>query len=403
LLAVYVGVTLVNWPSQWIEDEGCYLQFAHNLSQGRYALASEDYLSKGPGYPLVLAAWNATGLPPQWARFGNAGLLFLATVFFAHFMALYVPRRWAVGTAWALGLHVPLYIALGKLLTESLAVCLVCGAYFAAAAALRTGSRAATLCAGLLWGWLALTKVLFGYVLLAGLIVYVLAALISRQRGQFRRIAAIYLIGLVATTPYLAYTFHLTGRVFYWASCGGWQSYWMSTPYSEEWGDWFHPADVQNRPELARHRPFFDSIAHLSPVEKDSALRRQAIDNIRAHPAKYLRNVAANVSRMWFSFPYSYTPQKLTTLFYVLPNSLLLAALAMAAVVLCVLRPAGVGDCHLVLVFMGLTLGGSALVSAYARMLDPVVPGAYFLVGLAAYAAWNQCSGGRPQTPCQAE
>ena len=385
-----------NWPSQWVGDEGRYLQFADNLSQGRYALASDDYLCNGPGYPLVLAAWNATGLPPQWARFGNAGFLFLAIVFFAHFMALYVPRRWAVGTAWALGLHVPLYTALGKLMTESLAVCLVCGACFAAGVALRTGSRTATLCAGLLLGWLALTKVFFGYVLLGGLIFYVLAAFICRQRGQFRRMAAIYLIGLLATTPYLAYTFHLTGKVFYWASCGGRQLYWMSTPYDEEWGDWFHPADVRQRPELARHRPFFDSIADLSPLEKDAALRRQAIDNIKAHPAKFLRNVAANVTRMWFSFPYSYTPQKLTTLFYVLPNSFLLSGLAIAAVVLWVRRPAGVGDCHLVLVFMGLTLGGSALLSADPRMLDPVVPGAYFLVGLAAHAAWRVWAGTPP-------
>jgi hypothetical protein len=390
LLAIYVGVTLVNWPSQWIGDEGCYLQFAHNLSQGRYALANDDYLCKGPGYPLVLAAWNATGLPSQWARFGNAGFLFLATVFFAHFMALYVPRRWAIGTAWAMGLHVPLYVGLGQLMTENLAVCLICGAFFAAAVALRTGSRTATVCAGLLLGWLALTRVFFGYLLLAGLLCYALAAAIAWQRRQLRRMAAIYLIGLVATTPYLAYTFHVTGRVFYWASCGGWQSYWMSTPYSEEWGDWFLPADVQYRPELARHRPFFNSIADLSPLEKDSALRRQAIDNIKAHPAKYLRNVAANVSRIWFSFPYSYTPQKLTTLFYVLPNSLLLSALAFAAVVLCVRRPAGVGDCHLVLVFMGLAFGGSVLLSAYARMLDPIVPEAYFLVGLAAHAVWKK-------------
>jgi hypothetical protein len=390
LLVVYLGVTLVNWPSQWIDDEGRYLLFARNLSHGCYALAGDDYLSNGPGYPLLLAAWNATGLPPQGARFCNAGFLFLAVALFAHFMALYVPRRWALGTAWALGLHVPLYTALGKLMTESLAVCLVCGVCFAAGAALRTGSRAATLCAGLLFGWLALTKVFFGYVLLGGLIFYVLAAIVSRQRGQFRRMAAVYLIGLLATTPYLAYTFHLTGKVFYWASCGGRQLYLLSTPYDEEWGDWFNPADVRRRPELARHRPFFDSIANLPPVEKDAALRRQAIINIQTHPAKFLRNVAANVTRICYSFPYSYTPQKLTTLFYVLPNSFLLSGLAIAAVALWARRPPGIGDCHLVLVFMVLTFGGSALLCADPRMFYPVVPGAYFLVGLAAHAVCNK-------------
>ena len=383
-----MGVTLARWPSQWVADEERYLQFANSLSQGRYALPNGEYLWNGPGYPLMLAAWNATGLPVQWARFGNAAFLFSAIVLFAQFMAMYVPRRWAAGTAWAMGLHVPLYVGLGQLMTESLAVCLVCGAFFAAGVALRNGSRTATVCAGLFLGWLALTKVLFGYVLLGGLLFYALAA-VAGQRPQLRRIAAIYFIGLLTTTPYLAYTFHLTGKVFYWSNCGGLSLYWMSTPYGEEWGDWFHPADVRQRPELSRHRPFFDSIADRTPLERDAALRRQAIENIKAHPAKFAQNVVANVSRMWFSFPYSYTSQKLTTLVYVLPDSLLLSALLLAAVVLSVRRPAGVGDCHLVLMFMGLTLGGSALVSGYARMLDPIVPGAYFLVGLAAQAAWR--------------
>jgi hypothetical protein len=390
LLAIYIGVTLANWPAQWVADESRYSQFANNIRQGSYALSNNDYLWSGPGYPLILAAWNATGLPPEWARVGNAGFLFLATILFAHFMALYVPRWWALGTAWAMGLHVTLYTGLGQLMTESLVVCLVCGMLLAAGIALRSGSRTATLCAGLLLGWLALTKVFFGYVLLGGVIAYALAAAVAWRRPSMRRMAAIYLIGLLTTTPYLAYTYHLTGKVFYWSNCGGLSLYWMATPYDEEWGDWFYPLVVHDWPELARHRPFFDSIANLPPVEKDAALRAQAIDNIKAHPAKFLRNVVANVSRIWFSFPYSYTPQKLTTLFYVLPNSLLLSALAFAAIVLAVRRPPGIGDCHLVLVFMGLTLGGSALLSAYPRMLDPVVPGAYFLVGLAVHAVWNK-------------
>ena len=396
LLAVYLCVTLLSWSHEWVADEGRYLQFAANLCQGRYALADDDYLWNGPGYPLVLAAWRATGLPPQWARLAGAGFLFLATVLFAHWMALYVPRRWAAGTAWALGLHVPLYTGLGVLMTESLAVCLVCGSCFAAAVALRRGSRAATVCAGVLLGWLALTKVFFGYVLLGGLLIYGLPAAALWQRRRLRRMAAIYLIGLLTAVPYLAYTYHLTGRVFYWSNCGGLSLYWMSTPYGEEWGDWFHRADVYQRPELARHRPFFDSVARQSPVDRDVAFRRRAVDNILAHPGKYARNVAANVTRIWFSFPYSYTPQKLTTLFYVLPNSLLLSGLVFSGVVLLTRRPPGVGDCHVVLVLMCLTLGGSSLLSAYPRMLDPAVPCAYFLVGLAAHAVWGTSGGQAP-------
>lgn len=397
LLAVYLCVTLWSWPHESVADEGRYLQFAANLCHGRYALADDNFLWNGPGYPMVLAAWRAAGLPPYGARVLGAGFLFLATVLFAHLMAVYVPWRWALGTAWALGLHVPLYAGLGVLMTESMAVCLVCGACYAAAVALRSGSRRAVLCAGLLLGWLALAKVFFGYVLLAGLVIYALAAVVFRQRRSLRRMAVIYLLGLLTAAPYLAYTYHLTGRVFYWSNCGGLSLYWMSTPYADEWGDWFHRADVYQRPELARHRATFDSVATLSPVDRDVAFRREAVANIAAHPAKYLKNVAANVARLCFSFPYSYTPQKLTTLFYVLPNALLLSALVFSGVVLSTRRPPGVGDCHLVLVLMGLALGGSSLLSAYPRMLDPVVPCAYFLVGLAASAVWGPAAAQAPR------
>jgi 4-amino-4-deoxy-L-arabinose transferase-like glycosyltransferase len=291
--------------------------------------------------------------------------------------------------AWALGLYVPLYIELGLLMTESLAVCLICGAFLAAGVALRTGSRMAIVLAGLFLGYLALTKVFFGYVLLGGLVVYGISAAVAQTHPSLRRMAAIYLIGLLATVPYLVYTYQLTGKVFYWSNCGGLSLYWMSTPYDGEWGDWFHPADVQQRSELARHRPLFDSIADLPAIEKDAALRRHAIDNIASHPAKFLRNVAANISRMWYSFPYSYTPQKLTTLFYAVPGSLLLSTLIIAMVVLYARRPVGVSDCHLTIVFMVLTFAGSAVLSACPRMLEPIVPGAFFLIGLAAHTVWN--------------
>lgn len=394
LLAVYLAVTWWNWPREWVADEGRYVHFAENLCRGAYALPGDDFLWNGPGYPLVLCAWTGAGLPVEWARLCGAGFLFLAAVLAAHLLAMYVPRRWAVGTAWALGLHAPLYTGLGRLMTESFAVCLVCAFCLAAARALRIGGRAPAVVAGAALGWLALTKVFFGYVLLGGAVVYAVAAAVAgwRKRAFYpaaARMAAIYLTGLMTAAPYLAYTYHLTGRAFYWSNCGGLSLYWMSTPYAEEWGDWFHPRDVTERPELARHRPLFDSVAGLPPVEKDDALRRRALENIRSHPAKYVRNVAANVARTWFSFPYSYTPQKLTTLFYVLPNSLLLAGLAFSGVVLAVRRPPGTADCHVVLVLTGLALGGSALLSAYPRMLDPVVPCIYFLAGLSLHAVWS--------------
>jgi hypothetical protein len=51
-------------------------------------------------------------------------------------------------------------------------------------------------------------------------------------------------------------------------------------------------------------------------LERDDAFKAQALRNIAAHPAKYLRNWLANVGRLLFSYPYSYTEQKTSTFFY---------------------------------------------------------------------------------------
>ena len=48
-----------------------------------------------------------------------------------------------------------------------------------------------------------------------------------------RTIALVYALALVWCLPYLAHTYSLTGRWFYWGSSGGMSLYWMSTPYRD--------------------------------------------------------------------------------------------------------------------------------------------------------------------------
>ena len=54
----------------------------------------------------------------------------------------------------------------------------------------------------------------------------------------------------------------------------------------------------------------------VTDVQRDDAYKTQAMFNITHHPAKYLRNWAANVGRLLFSYPFSLGPQSLTTYFY---------------------------------------------------------------------------------------
>jgi hypothetical protein len=204
--------------------------------------------------------------------------------------------------------------------------------------------------------------------------VFVVISLIFRHRVALRRCAYIYAVALLTCVPWLLYTYSLSGHVFYWGNSGGLSLYWMSSTDKQNQGDWFTYRSVFTRPELAVHRPFFETIDTLDPIARDAALQTAAINNIRSNPLKFAQNVAANISRLWFSFPYSFTQQKLTTLFYMIPNSLILLLLVFCIPVLVLqwrsVRPEALSF----LLFAGAGFGLHALLSAYARMLLPIVP-----------------------------
>jgi hypothetical protein len=94
--------------------------------------------------------------------------------------------------------------------------------------------------------------------------------------------------------PYLLYTHSLTGRTFYWGTNGGMSLYWISTPYPSELGSWFSVTDVKEKPELAPHREFFAKLEQLSDVERDDALKKQAVYNIIT-----LRSTSQTGQQMW--------------------------------------------------------------------------------------------------------
>lgn len=68
-------------------------------------------------------------------------------------------------------------------------------------------------------------------------------------------ISALYLslvcgLALLICSPYLVYTYALTGKIFYWGNSGGLSLYWMSSPHPQEFGDWHNPQTLSEIPEL---------------------------------------------------------------------------------------------------------------------------------------------------------
>ena len=104
--------------------------------------------------------------------------------------------------------------------------------------------------AGVALAALALSRVEYGYVLLAALLLSGVWLLVSRRAPMARRSVTALLVALLLCTPWLLYTYSLTSRPFYWGNSGGLSLYWMSAP--ENLGD-YHPNQVLD--PLRHQRP----------------------------------------------------------------------------------------------------------------------------------------------------
>ena len=377
LLLLYILlVVIIDSPHSPQSDAGRYLWFAENLTNGYYSPATEINLWSGPGYPLLLTTVTAAENPFSAGAALNVGLMLGAVLYFYYAARRYVDDRYATAGAYVLGLWPPVVRMVPLVMTETLAVFLTCGFAFHLSGSYREGRLrwGHIIAAAAFLGYLALTRVIFGYVIPVALLAVLVFYLAQRRRALLRDML-VCVLALAFCLPYLRYTHSLTGKVYYWGNSGGLSLYWMSSPYEGELGDWHHMRAALTNPELASgHTDFFSEIGGLSATEKDQALRQKAIENIKAHPGKYFRNWIANIGRLLFGYPRTQSVPKLRTLLDVVPG-MFLTVIA----VLCI-YPTYVGRRRIphevwMLLLVGLVyFGESSLLSGLPRFMLPVAP-----------------------------
>ncbi len=314
-------------------DEIRYLDYARNLLHGTYALAQDGGIRNGPGYPLLLAPLVAAGIPDPWLRVTNLPLVLLGLYYVYLTIAMYTGRRTAWLTTGLLALYPPLVLSSGQLMTEVFGLFLFAGFSYHFLTCQRSdrGGYAQVFLASVYLGVLALTKVVFGYVVVALLVLAVCARLVpSLYRRLVRRgtIELVCVLAFLFCIPYLVYTYTATSKVFYWGTNSGENLYWMTITGPKMWGSWMGPQTAREAPGLTRaQRDFLDSTESLDAVERDEAYKREFIKQFTENPQIYLWNWASNVARMLFNYPYSQRQQSLFTYGYLAPNMLIVFTL----------------------------------------------------------------------------
>lgn len=333
-LLLYVLNVIATDHRGWIWDEGRYHGFAVHLTQGFYVTPEKPDFINGPGYPLVLASMITAGVPLMGQRMLNA--LFMAFAVWFSFRAVlpYAGRRWALTVALVTMLHPSLVRAGPFMMTEALAVCCIAGFAWAFSAAMRAEKWrwSLILAAGFAFGWLTLTRVFFGNVIMAAFVFLALLIIIWKsQRERLLRMLAMMAVAFAMCVPWLAYTHAKTGQMLCWSTVGGELLYWMTSTEEGENGHWFSVEEALYEPKLAAHHREFYLGYYTMPVSvREEAFKKKAMEQLLANPFGVYKNYLSNLCRLVFGFPRSYQTENFLNVGLVVVNGPILLSAVIA-------------------------------------------------------------------------
>ncbi len=387
-------IVINKWPVLF-GDEIRYVDFARNLLHGFYSPPMPHInLWNGPGYPLLLAPFLALHIPALYITLLNAVFQYLAIVFLYQSLRLLANRKIALVFSLLLAFYPNVLSVMPILYTEAFTGFLVSTFVYCIALHQTKKKNKYAVLAGLVLGYLVLTKIIFGYVLVVCLMAYLVLLLFKKNRPARLGYAKILAIAFAVTIPYLVYTWQLTGKAFYWGNSGGMSLYWMSTPFEGEYGDWKVP-ELTNNQYPAQYIPSAAAVAVLkkyhsremkfilehNELQRDELFKQKALMNIKRHPLKFIDNYIDNFSRMLFNFPYSYSLQDNAIVRNILTGSLILWGSIIGIIITLVNRQQIIAPIKFILTLTGVYFALSGALSSYPRQLDVMAPVLLFWIG----------------------
>jgi hypothetical protein len=396
LVLVFLANTIsivLRHDDQLIWDEGRYVECALNhLGSPISTFDTNDFVN-GPGYPLVLAPFvkwsgyseeiaDASSIPQAnrsplfFARLLNAFFMTGAAAFVYLTLRHYTNPIWAtLGALWT-GLHPAILWMSFALMTEPLALFCLTGFLWSFCQTLRSPSipwRWLTAATAFL-GWLTLTRVFFGHVIVAtGVLTLIAWPILKAWRPALQRTLLILAGALIICAPYLHHTWKVTGTFPCWSTNSGELLYWMTSHHPGENGHWFSYEDAQNDPHLApNHRAFFKLALSKSVVDREAAFKAQAKHQFS--PPAFAYNWLCNLSRLAFGFPRSFQAEELRSLPLIFLHLPLIFATLLAAFIALRFWRSIPPEIWILAAFAAFYLGGTSLASGLPRYFAAITP-----------------------------
>lgn len=388
-LILFIVVICLKFSIEDIGDEGRFIFYANRLLIGEYSMPKPNiYLVSGPGYPLILAPLIALGFSKFFMVLFNAVFLYLSIVFIFKSLIQFVSFKLSLIFTLIWGCYYASYQNLALISYEVISLFLISLFIFLTVSLYsKTTNRPKTykIMSGLILGFLVLTKIIFGYVVLVMIAFIIIALIFSKKKKNFYNALWVLIISTLTFSPYLLYTYKLTNRILYFGTASD-NLYWMTTPFEDEYGDWkghltLNPIEYNNynipgSEEIlkAHHGKNYEEIDSLQGLIKDDAFKRIAIENIKANPVKFGKNILYNLSRLFFHHPFSYAIQKPKSILIFPINGMLLTFILLSIIPAIVNWKKIIFSIRFLLVLFLVYLGGSLVGGAEPRMLVPIVP-----------------------------
>ena len=414
ILAIYLGIVAKFAANEPLGDGIRFWAYAGNLIKGTYATAEVGMLHMGPGYPMLLSFFRGLDIPIIIAISLNAILLFAACIYLYKIISQFLLPKVALVITYIFAFWDPFLLYwMQKIYSEPLVVFLIVYAIYHLINYYKDPNVKLLLKISAALAYVALTKVIFGYVLLVFLILSAIIYLLFKQK-IFQKNIMIAGLALLFCMPYLGYTYKETGKIFYWGNSGGELLYWTASPHQTDLGEWhtgsirmndffserYHLSGID--PSLVYqvnalitnriyedHKPFKDKLKGLGSYSIDGLYKQEALKNIKAHPVNFIKNWIMNIGRITLGYPHALHAKppfsSFMSLLNIIKSSFLLVSFILSLLLSLRLRiPSAYWS---ILLFGMIYFGGVSLLAAQSqRFLIPILPILFVWIGyLASY------------------